>query len=93
VPDRGQIEQWSDKLAELAVFGANVQPGQLLAVTSFVGKEYLARKIAAAAYKRGAKYVDVVTFDQWVKRERLLHADEDTLDYIPPHRQIGRAHV
>jgi aminopeptidase len=84
VPDRGQIERWSDKLAELAVFGANVQPGQLLAVTSFVGKEYLARKIAAAAYKRGAKYVDVVTFDQWVKRERLLHADEDTLDYIPP---------
>ena len=79
-----QIEEWADKLAELAVFGANVQPGQLLAVTSFVGKEYLTRKIAAAAYKRGAKYVDVVTFDQWVKRERLLHAAEDTLDYIPP---------
>jgi aminopeptidase len=84
VADSRQIEQWSDKLAELAVFGANVQPGQLVAVTSFVGKEYLARKIAAAAYKRGAKYVDVVTFDQWVKRERLLHADEDTLDYMPP---------
>jgi len=84
VPDSRQIEQWSDKLAELAVFGANVQPGQLVAVTSFVGKEYLARKIAAAAYKRGAKYVDVVTFDQWVKRERLLHADENTLDYMPP---------
>jgi aminopeptidase len=79
-----QIEQWTDKLAELAVFGANVQPGQLLAVTSFIGKEYLARKIAGAAYRRGAKYVDIVTFDQWVKRERLLHAAEDTLSYIPP---------
>jgi aminopeptidase len=84
VTDSRQIAEWTDKLADLAVFGANVQPGQLVAVTSFVGKEYLVRKIAAAAYKRGAKYVDVVTFDQWVKRERLLHAAEDSLDYIPP---------
>jgi aminopeptidase len=80
----GQIEEWTDKLAELAVVGANVQPGQLVALTSYVGKEYLARKVAAAAYRRGAKYVDVVTFDQWVKRERMLHAAEDTLSYVPP---------
>ena len=29
----------TDKLADLAVFGANVQPGQLVAVTSYIGKE------------------------------------------------------
>jgi aminopeptidase len=80
----GRIEEWTKQLAELAVFGANVQPGQLVAVTSFVGKEYVAREIARAAYQRGAKYVDVVTFDQWVKRERIAHAAEDTLDYAPP---------
>ena len=79
-----QIEEWAKQLAELAVFGANVQPGQLVAVTSFVGKEYVAREIARVAYERGAKYVDVVTFDQWVKRERIAHAAEDTLDYAPP---------
>jgi len=79
-----QIELWMDKLAELAVFGANVQEGQLVAVTSFVGKEDVARRIARAAYQRGAKYVDVVTFDQWVKRERIAHAAEETLDYAPP---------
>jgi aminopeptidase len=28
--------------------------------------------------------VDVVYFDQWVKRERIALADEDTLDYVPP---------
>ena len=78
------IETWTDKLAELAVFGANVQPGQLVAVTSYVGKEELTRKIAGAAYRRGAKYVDVVYFDQWVKRERIALADEGTLDYVPP---------
>jgi len=79
-----QIDEWTDKLAELAVFGANVQPGQLVAVTSFIGKEYLTRRIAREAYRRGAKYVDVLYFDQWLKRERIALAPDDTLDYIPP---------
>ena len=79
-----QIEVWSEKLAQLAVFGANVQPGQLVAVTSYIGKEDITRRIARLAYERGAKYVDVLYFDQWVKRERIAHADEDTLDYVPP---------
>jgi aminopeptidase len=26
----------------------------------------------------------VVTFDPWVKRQRLAHADESTLEYVPP---------
>jgi aminopeptidase len=73
-----------DKLAELAVFGANVQPGQLVGVTSYIGKEALTRRIADAAYRRGAKYVDVLYFDQWVKRSRIAHAAEETLDYAPP---------
>ncbi len=84
MPQTEQIEEWEDKLADLAVFGANVQPGQLLALTSYIGKEPLTRKVAHAAYLRGARYVDVVYFDQWVKRERIAHAAEDTLDYIPP---------
>ena len=79
-----RIEEWTEKLAELAVFGANVQPGQLVGVTSFVGKEELTRRIADLAYRRGARYVDVLYFDQWVKRSRIAHAAEDTLDYVPP---------
>ena len=79
-----RIDEWTTKLADLAVYGANVQPGQLVAVTSYVGKESLARAIARAAYLRGAKYVDVVIFDQWVKRERIAHAAEGSLDFIPP---------
>jgi aminopeptidase len=79
-----QIEEWTARLADLAVFGANVQPGQLVSVTSFVGKEELTRAVTRVAYERGAKYVDVLYFDQWLKRERVLHAAEETLDYIPP---------
>jgi aminopeptidase len=80
-----RIEGWTEKLAELAVFGANVQPGQLVAVTSYLGKEDLTRRIARAAYARGAKYVDVLYFDQWLKRERVAGAaEEEWLDYVPP---------
>jgi aminopeptidase len=81
---RDQRERWLDGLAELAVFGANVQEGQYVAVSSWVGKEALTRKIARAAYLRGAKYVDVLYFDQWLKRERVVNAAEDSLDFIPP---------
>ena len=73
------------RLADLVVgFGANVQPGQLVGVTSYLGKEDLTREIARAAYERGALYVDVLYWDQWVKRERLLNGDPETLSYIPP---------
>src|ERR1700757_3929347 len=72
-------------LAELIVrFGANVQPGQILAVGSEPGKEPLARAIAGAAYKAGARFVDVSVFDIHVKHARMLHAAPDTLEFVPP---------
>ena len=72
-------------LAELAVgLGANVQPGQIVAITSYTGKEELTRVVARAAYERGARYVDVLYFDPWVKRERIAHAPDDSLDDVPP---------
>jgi aminopeptidase len=73
------------RLADLIVgYGANVQPGQIVGVTTYTGKEDLTREVARAAYERGARWVDVVTFDPWVKRQRLQHADDSTLDYVPP---------
>ncbi|MEJ7796948.1 MAG: aminopeptidase [Solirubrobacteraceae bacterium] len=73
------------RFAELVVrFAANVQRGQIVAIGSEPGKLDVTRAIAAAAYRAGAKYVDVSQFDLHVKRARILHADEDTLDYVPP---------
>ena len=72
-------------LAELAVaFGANVQPGQIVAIGSEPGKEALARAIAEAAYRHGAKFVDLAVFDVYFKRARALYADRDTLGFVPP---------
>ena len=73
-----------ERLAELAVHGANVQPGQVLMVTGEIGNEDVARAVAAAGYRRGAKFVDVDYFDPHVKRARIEHADPDTLDFVPP---------
>ena len=74
-----------ERLADLLVgFGANIQPGQILGVTAYLGMEEAARAVARSAYKRGARYVDVFWWDHLVKRERLEHADESTLDFVPP---------
>src|SRR5947209_6378052 len=72
-------------LAELAVrFGANVQPGQIVSISSEPGKEPLARAIAEVAYEQGAKFVDLSVFDVHVKHARLTHASPKTLEYVPP---------
>src|ERR687885_2012253 len=73
------------RLADLAIgFGANVQPDQVVAIGGEPGKEYLVRAIAESAYKHGARFVDLAWFDPWVKRARIQHAAEDTLDFVPP---------
>jgi aminopeptidase len=73
------------RFAELAVdFGANLQPGQIVSLNGSPGKEGLVRAIAERAYARGAKFVDVAWFDPWVKRARIEHAAEDTLEFVPP---------
>ena len=75
-------DRWQ-RLGELAVAGANVQRGQVLLVSAEHGQAEAARAVAAAAYKRGAKFVDVVYFDPYLKRARIEHADDDTLSFVP----------
>lgn len=73
------------RYAELVVrFAANVQPGQIVAIGTEPGKLEMTRAVAEASYRAGAKFVDVMQFDLHVKRARILHAAEDTLDYVPP---------
>src|SRR4051812_13829059 len=74
-----------ERLADLVVgYGANVQPDQIVSVSCQPGKERLTRQIAASAYRAGAKFVDVTWFDPHIKRARVEHARDDTLEYVPP---------
>lgn len=73
-----------ERFAELLVgFAANVQLGQIVAVSSEIGKEPLTRAIAAAAYAHGATYVDVAYADPWVRRARIAHGSDQALDTVP----------
>ena len=74
-----------ERLADLLVgFGANLQPGQILAVTAYYDMADAVRAITRAAYGRGARWVDVFWWDLLVKRARLELAPEDSLEFVPP---------
>ncbi|MGA9857739.1 MAG: aminopeptidase [Solirubrobacteraceae bacterium] len=80
-----EFDTYIEGLAQLAVRqGANVQPGQIVALSYEPGKEQLTRAIADAAYAAGAKFVDLSVFDVYLKRSRARHADRDTLGFVPP---------
>jgi aminopeptidase len=77
-------QQALERLADLAVdFSANVQPGQIVAIEAETGMEPIVRAVAARAYERGAKFVDPTYFDPYVKKARLQHAADDTLEFVP----------
>ena len=84
-------------LARLAVrVGANVQPGQTLAINALVEHAPLVRAVAAEGYSVGARYVDVGYSDQHVRRAHIQHAADDALDFSPPWlvervRDLGEA--
>src|SRR5471032_2117457 len=77
-------EELLARYARLVVeVGANVQPGQIVWIVAEPRAAPLVRLVAAAAYERGAKFVDPWYFDPFVKRIRLERAAEETLDFVP----------
>ena len=73
------------RLADLAVTGgANLQAGQVMGIGTEPGKEALTRALAEAAYRHGARFVDVASFDLHVKRARVRYSRDEDLDWIPP---------
>jgi len=78
------VSERTERLAELTVdFGANVQRGQIVHLLAEPDHAEAARAVAAAAYRRGARFVDVEYFDPYVKRARIAYADESTLEFVP----------
>src|SRR5919197_5947054 len=78
------MQQRLERYAELLVnFGANVQKGQVVEISTGLGKEELTRALTASAYRRGAKFVDVYYWDPHLKRARVQYAAEQVLDFVP----------
>jgi aminopeptidase len=74
------------RYAELVVgVGANVQPGQLVDVVAGPEHAVIAREVARAAYRAGARYVDVRYVDPHLRRALIeSSADDETLSWTPP---------
>lgn len=71
--------------AELTLkVGANVAPGQAVAVKCFYDHAPLARALTEVAYEMGASFVDVWYWDPHTKRARVEHAPQDSLSWTPP---------
>jgi aminopeptidase len=74
-----------EKYAELAVrVGGNVQEGQNVFLQTNIEHVPLARALARAAYKAGARYVDVNYIDQHVRKAMIELGPDAALQYTPP---------
>ena len=71
--------------ARLAVeIGVNLQPGQDLQINCNPEHLELARAAADAAYRVGARRVDVNITDPHVRKSQIEHGPEEELDATPP---------
>jgi aminopeptidase len=74
-----------DRYARLAVeVAVNLQPGQFLRISADPEHLPLVRAIGAVAYERGARYVEAHYRDTHLKRARVEHAPDESLDWSPP---------
>jgi aminopeptidase len=80
-PSAETLQRYADLIVEL---GSNVQPGQIVELRVALEHRELARAIAASAYRRGARFVDVWWQDAQVRRARIEHAADDTIDFVAP---------
>ena len=81
------FDQKLDRYAELIVRkGVNLQRGQRLHVTCPLEAAILGRRVTDAAYRAGAKLVEVHWTDDHVNLSRYRYAAPDTFDEIPTAR-------
>ncbi len=85
-----ELEGKLEKYADLAVrVGANVQQGQtLFLLVSALEHAPLARALARAGYRAGAKYVDVRYVDQHVRRAMIELGPDEALSHTPEWMKV-----
>ncbi len=73
-----------DAYAELLVrLGLNVQPGQAMTLSAELEHAAFARRVVRAAYRAGARYVDLNWRDDLLECERVQESAPEALDYVP----------
>lgn len=78
------VDDRLERYAELAVrVGMNLQEGQTAFVTGLVEHAPLVRALTRAAYRTGARYVDVHYVDNHVRRAMIELGPDEALGYSP----------
>lgn len=78
-----KLKEYADLLVRV---GVHVKQGQDMVLTAQVDQAPFARMCVEAAYKAGARYVDVSWGDDAISRMHYLHAAEETFDVIPEYK-------
>ncbi|CAN5708775.1 aminopeptidase [soil metagenome] len=91
---QAQQELYADLLVKI---GITLQPGQSLRIGAELEHREFVRLVCAAAYKAGARYVQVDWTDTPTVRSRLLYSQPEHLDFFPEyeverHREMTNDH-
>jgi aminopeptidase len=80
-----ELDERLERYAAVAIeVGANVEAGQRVYISARIEHAPLARALTRAAYKAGARYVDVAYVDQHVRRAMIELGPDEALSYSPP---------
>ena len=91
---KGTLQSQQTKYAELLIkIGVNLQPGQSLRIGAELEHAPFVRLLSAAAYRAGARYVQVDWIDTPLTHNRLTLSEPAALDFFPEyevarHRQM-----
>jgi aminopeptidase len=78
------FERNIEKYAELVVkVGANIQPNQVVIIEAELESAVITRQVVRKAYEAGAKFVQVIWYDDDVTRARFDLAGESSFTYTP----------
>src|SRR4051794_37290038 len=73
-----------DEYARLALrVGVNLEEGQDVMLLAYVEHAPLVRAFARVAYANGARRVDPLYLDVYVRREKAAHAPEEAVGWTP----------
>jgi aminopeptidase len=82
---------WAERTAELEEYaqlalrvGVNLDRGQDVMLIAYVEHAPLVRAITRVAYAEGARRVDPLYLDVYVRREKAAHAPDEVVGWAPP---------
>jgi aminopeptidase len=74
--DNGALDAYARLIIEV---GVNLEAGQTLGISAFVEHAPLVREVVRVAYENGARYVDVLYADEYVRRSYVELAPDESL--------------